>query len=134
MNDRFPIDSDAPIDDPDRDRLGFGGPARHLADVFLHNDLSDPLVVGISKRSFVGRDTVNKARMTGAKDQVPRRIHSAVVDVSIETFHEFIQDGKIIWPLLIDGISPPAYQDIETIVVISRIHLSILPKESAREP
>ena len=58
MNDRFPIDSDAPIDDPDRDRLGFGDLARHLADVFLRNDLSRGLVVGIEGEWGSGKSSL----------------------------------------------------------------------------
>ncbi len=58
MDDRFIIDSDAPIDDPDRDRLGFGELARHLADVFLHNDLSRGLVVGIEGEWGSGKSSL----------------------------------------------------------------------------
>ncbi len=49
MDNHFPLYSDVPVEDLDRDkdRLGFGETARQLADVFLRNNLSRGLVVGI---------------------------------------------------------------------------------------
>lgn len=41
------MNNDTPISRLSDDKLGFGGIARHLADVFLRNDLSDGVVVGI---------------------------------------------------------------------------------------
>ncbi len=54
MNDRLPIDSDAPIEDPDRDRLGFGDLARHLAGALR----SGGLVVGIEGKWGSGKSSL----------------------------------------------------------------------------
>lgn len=41
------MNNDMPICGPDEDKLGFNEMARHLADVFLRNDLFEGFVVGI---------------------------------------------------------------------------------------
>ena len=58
MDNRFPVHSDAPVDDPAKDQLGFGELARHLADVFLCNDLSGGLVVGIEGEWGSGKSSL----------------------------------------------------------------------------
>ena len=58
MDNRFPVNSDAPIDDPAKDQLGFGELAHHLADVFLSNDLSRGLVVGIEGEWGSGKSSL----------------------------------------------------------------------------
>ena len=54
------LDRDRPIGDPKHDRLGFSEIAKHLADAFTQNDLSEGFVVGVEgawgsgKSSLVG--------------------------------------------------------------------------------
>ena len=55
---RLPVNSDVPIDDLAKDRLGFGELAHHLADVFLSNDLTRGLVVGIEGEWGSGKSSL----------------------------------------------------------------------------
>ena len=52
------LNNDAPITEPGQDRLGFGELARHLASVFLRNDLSHGLVVGIEGEWGSGKSSL----------------------------------------------------------------------------
>ena len=52
------LSNDAPITEPGQDRLGFGELARHLANVFLRNDLSGGLVVGIEGEWGSGKSSL----------------------------------------------------------------------------
>ena len=72
MNDRLPIDSDAPIDDPDRDRLGFGELAHHLAGALR----SGGLVVGIEGKWGSGKSSLANLALkhleSGSEEHKPR--------------------------------------------------------------
>ena len=52
------MNNDTPISDSTEDKLGFGQMARQLADVFLRNDLSDGLVVGIEGHWGSGKSSL----------------------------------------------------------------------------
>ena len=71
MNDRFPLDSDAPIEDPerDRDRLGFRELARHLTNLFLRNDLSRGLVVGIEGEWGSGKSSLANLALNALEEE-----------------------------------------------------------------
>ena len=63
------LNNDAPIVEPGQDRLGFGELARHLANVFLHNDLSGGLVVGVEGEWGSGKSSLANLALRKLKNK-----------------------------------------------------------------
>jgi hypothetical protein len=64
-----PLDGDRPIDTPQKDRLGFAEIAKHLADAFLRNDLSNGFVVGVEGSWGSGKSSLVKMALQHLKSQ-----------------------------------------------------------------
>ena len=129
MDNRFPLDSDAPIDGPTGDRLGFGELARHLADVFLRKDLSRGLVVGIEGEWGSGKSSLAnlafKAVENEREEQRPRivRFSPWIIGNRNELLRQlFLQLGSAL---------PDEYNDTRTLLDLYAQSASILAVASA---
>lgn len=63
------LDGDRPIDTPQKDRLGFAEIAKHLADAFLRNDLSNGFVVGVEGSWGSGKSSLVKMALGHLREQ-----------------------------------------------------------------
>jgi hypothetical protein len=63
------LDGDRPIDTPEKDRLGFAEIAKHLADAFLRNDLSNGFVVGVEGSWGSGKSSLVKMALGHLREQ-----------------------------------------------------------------
>ena len=96
------LNNDAPITEPGQDRLGFGELARHLADVFLRNDLSGGLVVGIEGEWGSGKSSLANLAldMLGKSDNAPSivRFSPWIVGNRSELLRElFLEFDKVLY-------------------------------------
>ncbi len=96
------LNNDAPIAEPGQDRLGFGELARHLADVFLRNDLSSGLVVGIEGEWGSGKSSLANLAlgMLGKTENAPSivRFSPWIVGSRSELLRElFLEFDKVLY-------------------------------------
>ena len=96
------LNNDAPITEPGQDRLGFGELARHLAGVFLRNDLSRGLVVGIEGEWGSGKSSLANLAlgMLGKTENAPSivRFSPWIVGNRSELLRElFLEFDKVLY-------------------------------------